>query len=456
MKKNSIKNNRINGEFQKEIGLIIQNGIKDPRISGMTSVVDAEVTPDLKYCTVYISVLGDQESLDSTMEGLKAAAGFIRRELAHRINLRYTPELIFKSDASIEYGVTMTHLIEDVIEADQQKKAEADARITKTIDDLIKEAKDRVPFGALTVGICGHVRPDGDCIGTCMGLYHYLKQFEGIKLRVYLDHFKDQFLNVIPESDAILSEYDGEHLDVLFVLDCSSVNDHRVGIIDDPLNAADYLICIDHHVSNEGFADFDHIRPDASSASEVLFELLDPEKINANVAQCLMTGVVHDTGVFKHSNTSAKTLEVASVLKAKGADLSQIVNETYFMKSFVQNRISGVAYAKAELFAGGRGIISALTEEDMKKEGATPTDLDGIVDVLRSTEGVECAVFLYQLPGDTEEYKVSLRSNHELDVSVIAASYGGGGHVRAAGFSLKKGLEEAFVEVVRVINEALD
>ncbi len=114
MRKNSIKNTRINMEVQRELSEIIRSGIKDPRIHSMTSVVSAEVTPDLKYCKVYISVLGDADAQKSTMEGLKSAEGFVRRELARRVNLRNTPEIKFILDQSIEYGVNMSHLIDEV------------------------------------------------------------------------------------------------------------------------------------------------------------------------------------------------------------------------------------------------------------------------------------------------------------------------------------------------------
>lgn len=114
MRKNSIKNTRVNMEVQRELSEIIRLGIKDPRIHPMTSVVSVEVTPDLKYCKAYISVLGDEEAGKSTLLGLKSAEGYVRRELARRINLRNTPELKFILDQSIEYGVNMSKLIDEV------------------------------------------------------------------------------------------------------------------------------------------------------------------------------------------------------------------------------------------------------------------------------------------------------------------------------------------------------
>lgn len=126
MRKNSIKNTRINGEVQKELSTIIRNEIKDPRIHPMTSVMAVEVAPDLKTCKAYISVLGEKEAKEATIKGLKSAEGYIRRQLAHNMNLRNTPEIRFILDESIEYGVTMSELIDDIAKKDQSHKQETD------------------------------------------------------------------------------------------------------------------------------------------------------------------------------------------------------------------------------------------------------------------------------------------------------------------------------------------
>ena len=118
MRKNSIKNTRINGEVQKELSTIIRNEVKDPRIHPMTSVMAVEVAPDLKTCKAFISVLGNKEAKDATIQGLKKAEGYIRRQLAKNLNLRNTPEIRFILDESIEYGVNMSKLIDDVARRD--------------------------------------------------------------------------------------------------------------------------------------------------------------------------------------------------------------------------------------------------------------------------------------------------------------------------------------------------
>ena len=124
MRKNSIKNTRINGEVLRELSNIIRNEIKDPRIAPMTSVVSVEVAPDLKTCKAYISVLGDEEAVKNTLAGLRSAEGYIRRELAHTVNLRNTPEIRFIMDQSIAYGVAMTRRIDEVVAEIPQREEE--------------------------------------------------------------------------------------------------------------------------------------------------------------------------------------------------------------------------------------------------------------------------------------------------------------------------------------------
>ena len=126
MRKNSVKNTRINGEVLKELSNIIRSEIKDPRINPMTSVVAVEVTPDLKTCKAYISVLGDEKSQQDTIIGLKSAEGYIRRQLARTVNLRNTPEIRFILDQSIEYGINMSKLIDEVTEHDSKMHVEVE------------------------------------------------------------------------------------------------------------------------------------------------------------------------------------------------------------------------------------------------------------------------------------------------------------------------------------------
>ena len=142
MRKNSIKNTRSNMEVQRALSEIIRGEIKDPRIHPMTTVVAVDVTPDLKYCKAYISVLGDDEAAVSTIQGLKSAVGYVRRELARKVNLRNTPEITFVLDQSIEYGVNMSRLIDEVAKNTKSREDETEDETENDFDEEISEDSD--------------------------------------------------------------------------------------------------------------------------------------------------------------------------------------------------------------------------------------------------------------------------------------------------------------------------
>lgn len=215
MRKNSIKNTRINGEVLRELSNIIRGEIKDPRINPMTSVVTVEVAPDLKTCKAYISVLGDEESQKATLAGLRSAEGYIRRQLAHSINLRNTPEITFVLDQSIEYGVRMSKMIDDVTK-DIPDRADGGGRGNRRMtnfDDFLAEVH--------TVAIGGHIRPDGDCVGSCLATYNYIKTwYPDIDVTVYLEPIPNIF-KFMARSNEIVSDFSGDTVYDLFIAqDC--------------------------------------------------------------------------------------------------------------------------------------------------------------------------------------------------------------------------------------------
>jgi len=156
--------------------------------------------------------------------------------------------------------------------------------------------------------------------------------------------------------------------------------------------------------------------------------------------------------VFQYSCTSPETMRIAGELMAKGIPYSRIVDETYYIRSYPQQRIWGKALLDSRLFFNGACIVSTVTQKDMGQYQVTPEDLDGIVSELRSTSGVEVAVFLYET---TEGYKISLRSAAYVDVAKIALTFGGGGHARAAGASADGDPEEILHELLPMIKEQL-
>jgi len=287
--------------------------------------------------------------------------------------------------------------------------------------------------GVKSVAIAGHVRPDGDCAGSCLGLYNYIKEcYEEIEVDLYLEEIAEIF-HFIKNSDKIDSLFKKEkEYDLFIALD--SGDKDRLGEAVKYFNGAKKTICIDHHISNIGFADVNHIFPKASSTCELIYTLLDDEKISKAVSEALYTGIAHDTGVFQYSNTSEQTMNIAGRLISKGIDFTRIIDDTFYKKTYVQNQILGRALLESILLLDGRIIVSALRKVDLEFYGVTSKDLDGIINQLRVTEGVECAIFLYET--GNHEYKVSMRSTDNVDVSRIATYFGGGGHYKAAGCTM--------------------
>lgn len=294
------------------------------------------------------------------------------------------------------------------------------------LNDILK-GKSKVALG-------GHVRPDGDCVGSCMGLYLYLKEvYPQISTDVYLEGVPEAY-RMIEGTDGVKSQIaDGDVYDLFICLDCGDVQ--RLGFSGVLFENAKETLCIDHHISNEAFADHNYIVPDASSTSELVYTLLDDGKISKFVAEALYMGIAHDTGVFQYSCTSPETMEIAAKLMRKGINSSEIIDKTYYEKTYIQNQILGRALLESMLIMDKKCIVSVIRQKSMKFFQAEPADLEGIVSQLRQTKGVEVAIFLHEM--SPQKFKVSLRSKGKVDVSEIAKYYGGGGHVRAAGVTME-------------------
>ena len=253
-------------------------------------------------------------------------------------------------------------------------------------------------------------------------------------------------------ADKIISDCTADkEFDLFIAQDCGDLG--RLGDAAKYFEHAKKTACIDHHISNQSFADENYIFPQASSASELVFELIPRERLTKEIAECIYTGIIHDTGVFQYSCTSEKTMEAAGVLMGMGIDFPKIVDQTFFTKTYERNRIMGLALVKSKLHLDGKCIPSIITAEEMREYNVLPKHLDGIVSQLRVTKDVEAAVFLYQT--DEENYKVSTRSASYVDVAKIAAKYGGGGHVRAAGFSVAGDPEKRVNEIIEDIREQI-
>ena len=303
-----------------------------------------------------------------------------------------------------------------------------------------------------SLAIAGHVRPDGDCVGSCMAVYNYVREnMPQIQVDVYLQEIPESLDFLKGTEDIHHSCEENKTYDAFLALDCG--DRERLGAAVRYFDSAKKRICVDHHISNQSFAQDNYIFPQASSASELVYELLPKERITKEIAECIYTGMVHDTGVFQYSCTSRKTMEIAGALMECGINYPKIVDDTFYTKTYNQNRIMGLALLKSRLHLNGKCISSVITEEEMKQYDVLPKHLDGIVNQLRVTKDVEVAVFLYETGDGT--FKVSTRSREVADVSKVAVKYGGGGHIRAAGFSMTGDADAIIEQIVSDLAEQI-
>ena len=300
-----------------------------------------------------------------------------------------------------------------------------------------------------SIAIAGHVRPDGDCVGSCMALYQYIKkEYPEKNTAVFLENIPERFAYLYQGLDVHTEVNSDQTYQLFLALDCS--DQERLGEAQQLLERADTVICIDHHISNEGYGQLNYIAPKASSTAEVLFELLDEEKIDQAIATSLYLGIIHDSGMFRYENTSRRTMEIGGILLEKGVKQSDLADRTVNGKTYVQNQILGRVLLESILLMDKQVVASWVTMRMMEFYGAVTDDLEGIVEQLRLTEGVEVAIVLHEI--EPLVYKVSMRSKERVDVSRIACHFGGGGHIRAAGCTMTG----TYYDVLNSITEQID
>lgn len=310
---------------------------------------------------------------------------------------------------------------------------------------------------ANNVAITGHIRPDGDCTGSCLGLYNYIKDnYESKNVVLYLEKpsLKFSYMRGYHDIDSSLvenNEFKDIAYDLLICLDAADKlrldnNAYLLEISKDSL-------AIDHHITHKKYTNSLVLQENASSTCELITSLLDMQKISKETATCLYTGIIHDTGVFKYENTSLKTMELAGMLMQKGVEYSRIIDESFFSRSFKTTKVLAKVLADARLLLDNKMIVSYTSLATMKEFDIEKKDLDGIIDELRNVEGIEVALYLYEL--EQGLYKISLRSKNYVNVARICEDFFGGGHIRAAGCSISGDLEKIIQDITIRVKEQI-
>ncbi len=302
----------------------------------------------------------------------------------------------------------------------------------------------RLSGGPLRIAVATHRNPDGDAIGTMLGLTRALRAAGHDVVMHHPDAqpVPDEFAFLLAEGEVVVSgPPDPDEHRILIAVDCAS--EGRLWADENPHAGVSEVINLDHHHDNTRFGDLNLVEPQASSSAEVVVHVLEAAglPITPEVAVPLYVGLVTDTGRFCYSNTGVEAHRIAGVLLAAGADPHAIAQHLYEQQPESRLRLLGRAAENAKLLCGGRLMLAALGPDDFHAAGGD--DTDGIVEAMRSVKGVEVAGLARQ--AGHKGWRVSLRSGDgDPDVSAIAREQGGGGHRSAAGFSTAMPIDELF------------
>ncbi len=301
-----------------------------------------------------------------------------------------------------------------------------------------------------------HINPDGDAIGSLLAL-NYLLLGRGKDVTAFIADPIPSNFRFLPTSDSVintLAGVGGESFDLAIVVD--STDWERAGKDIPSTVRLMKVVNIDHHISNNRFGDINYIDPTASAVGEMLYDVIDALKmsIDAQVAACLYTAIMTDTGSFTYSNTSARAFEISEKLVrcgARPAKIAEEINENYSVSRLELLRLALFSLE----FTDNRRIGSMTITQGMFKETGTGADMiEGFIDYPRFVAGVKVAVLFRELPGGG--YKVSFRSRDSLDVSRIAGHFGGGGHVNASGCTVYGDLAKVKGDVFSVTQRELE
>lgn len=316
-----------------------------------------------------------------------------------------------------------------------------------TLDNILEEIKK-----AKTIVVLTHESPDGDAISSSLSVMHAISQL-GKKVDVVIpEHPKD--CDFLPGADKILSKGNDEPYDLAISVDCTDLK--RMAGGKEYFDIAKKTIQIDHHSVNAMFADYNYVDPVAPACCQVLFGMYQYYgiEITKEIATCILTGIITDTGGFQWGGVTPETFEFSAELIRKGAKIKEICRIALRKRSKAHCELEKLIYDRIEYLEDGKIVIAYLNVEDYEKIGAELGDDEGLVELLRDIEGVEVAILLKQKE-EANGYKASLRSHETINVSDICMLLGGGGHRGAAGCFISGSLEQAKSKVINVVKQGL-
>lgn len=315
-----------------------------------------------------------------------------------------------------------------------------------TLDNILEEIK-----RANKIVVVTHETPDGDAIGSSLGMGLALKNM-GKDVDVIIPDYSKIF-GFLPGVENIKAESEIKEYDLAISLDSS--DEKRIAGFEYFENAK-VKIVIDHHAKNQMFGDYNFVNPSAPACAEIVAGLLDffGIELSKEIGECLLTGIITDTGGFQYSGVSEETFELAADLLRKGVNVSEIYRNVLKVKTKPSFRLMKLAISRMEMFDDEKVAFTYLNVKDEEEANAQTGDHEGIVDIGRDIEGVQVSIFIRERE-DLNGYKVSLRSNGDINVADLCFLFGGGGHKNAAGCTMAGDMETVKNKILSEVRKVL-
>lgn len=312
-------------------------------------------------------------------------------------------------------------------------------------------AKERI-LKSKNIYIASHVRPDGDNLGSMLALGLALKSINENVYLVQTDPVPSDFM-FLPGAEDIKEVTDFDNIDLFITLDSSDIE--RLGQNKKIIDKANFVINIDHHISNTNYGDINIVDSKSGSTAELIFYLIKvlDIKIHKDIGTCIYTGISTDTGSFMYDNTRPETHLIAAELLNIGIDKKNIILNVYQNNSLEKTNLFIKTIENLEMFAENKIAVVSVTRDILKNTGAKMEDTDGIISFIRDIQPVEVAILLKEL--QSEEIKVSMRSKKYVNVAEVCSKFEGGGHIRAAGCTVYDSLEFAKTALINELKKVL-
>ncbi len=316
-----------------------------------------------------------------------------------------------------------------------------------TLDEILNQIKN-----AESIVVVTHQTPDGDAVGSSLAMKLALESM-GKNPDVIIPEVPSVY-DFLPGREDIKASSDIEKYELAISVDCAT--EMRIDGKEYFENAK-HTIVIDHHGSNTMYGDFNYVNPVSPACCDILAGVFDYYNINItkDIGTCLLTGIITDTGGFKYPSTTAETFEFAAELLRKGVNVSEIYKRTMDTMSRATFELTKRVMERMEILENGKVAFTYITKQDVNEVDAKPGDHEGLVNIGRNLDGIEVSIFIRQNEENKDEYRVSMRTNGDINASDICLMFGGGGHPRAAGATVEGTVEEVKEKLMKEIKKVL-